>query len=43
MVPKSFRVPATVWEAFEARAAAEGANPTEVVRELVTAWAEEKK
>jgi antitoxin component of RelBE/YafQ-DinJ toxin-antitoxin module len=39
MVVMSFRVPADVRERFIAKAEEMGANPTEVIRDLVTDWA----
>ena len=42
MVPLSFRVPAEVKEQGYAKAEREGRNPTEVMRELWTQWAEDE-
>lgn len=39
MVPLSFRVPAEIKDQGYERADREGRNPTEVMRELWTAWA----
>lgn len=39
MVPLSFRVPAEIKDQGYQRAEREGRNPTEVMRELWTAWA----
>ena len=41
MVVRSFRVSKDVWALVLKRCEREGSNPTEVVRELVTEWAEE--
>lgn len=41
MVVRSFRIPAETWEKVAARCEREGVNPTEVVRQLVTEWAED--
>jgi hypothetical protein len=43
MIVRSFRVPETVWAKVTERCEREGINPTEVVRELVTEWAEEER
>lgn len=42
MVVRSFRIPESVWAKVVERCQREGANPTEVVRDLVTDWAEEQ-
>lgn len=43
MVPLSFRVPAEVKDQGYAKAANEGRNPTEVMRDLWTEWAQDEK
>ena len=42
MVVMSFRLPVATKEALDQKAQARGLNPTEVVRELVTEWAEDE-
>lgn len=42
MVVMSFRLPAATKDALDRKAQARGLNPTEVVRELVTEWAEDE-
>jgi hypothetical protein len=38
-VPRSFRVPLSIWRAFERRCKAEGVKPSVQVRHLITQWA----
>lgn len=43
MIVRSFRIPLDVWEALVKRCELEGLNPTEVIRDLATDWAEKEK
>lgn len=42
MIVRSFRIPEAVWASFVARCEREGLNPTEVIRDLATDWADEE-